>query len=125
MPASTSPVPAVASQGLDVALIGRTAVTLEETAALVESEGARALVVTADVGDEADVRRAARTILESSGAPRVVVHNAGVTRDKTLGRMTEDLWNLVIGINLDAEQRIDHELFERKVIRDNGNFIWE
>jgi 3-oxoacyl-[acyl-carrier protein] reductase len=62
-------------------------------------------------------------LLEAHGGVDVVVHNAGVTRDKTLGRMTEELWSMVIGINLDAEQRIDHELFERKVVRDNGRII--
>ena len=30
----------------------------------------------------------------------IVVHNAGVTRDKTLGNMKENLWDLVLNINL-------------------------
>jgi 3-oxoacyl-[acyl-carrier protein] reductase len=53
----------------------------------------------------------------------VVVHNAGVTRDKTLGRMSEDQWDVVLEVNLGAEQRIDHELFERQVVRANGRII--
>jgi 3-oxoacyl-[acyl-carrier protein] reductase len=52
-----------------------------------------------------------------------VVHNAGVTRDKTLGRMSEDLWDLVLSINLIAPQRIDKELFKEGVVRDNGRVV--
>jgi 3-oxoacyl-[acyl-carrier protein] reductase len=48
------------------------------------------------------------------------VHNAGVTRDKTLGRMTEEMWSTVLGINLTAEERINDALFEHGVLRENG-----
>lgn len=40
----------------------------------------------------------------------VVVHNAGITRDKTLGRMDEERWNSVIDVNLRAAQRITDAL---------------
>jgi 3-oxoacyl-[acyl-carrier protein] reductase len=53
----------------------------------------------------------------------IVVHNAGVTRDKTLGRMTDELWDLVIAINLQAIERIDAELFEREVVKENGRVV--
>jgi 3-oxoacyl-[acyl-carrier protein] reductase len=62
-------------------------------------------------------------LLEAHGGVDVVVHNAGVTRDKTLGRMTEDQWDLVLGINLIAPHRVDQELFGRKAVRDNGRVV--
>ena len=46
-----------------------------------------------------------------------------MTRDKTLGRMSAELWDMVIGINLTAPQRIDKELFARKAVRDNGRIV--
>jgi 3-oxoacyl-[acyl-carrier protein] reductase len=61
--------------------------------------------------------------LERHGGVDVVVHNAGVTRDKTLGRMTRDQWEMVIGINLTAEERINEELLARDVIRENGRIV--
>jgi len=60
---------------------------------------------------------------DEHGGVDVVVHNAGVTRDKTLGRMSEDLWDLVLSINVIAPQRIDEELFEQGVVRDNGRVV--
>jgi 3-oxoacyl-[acyl-carrier protein] reductase len=62
-------------------------------------------------------------LLEEHGGIDVVVHNAGVTRDKKLGGMRPELWDMVLGINLIAPQRIDQELFERKAVRDNGRIV--
>jgi 3-oxoacyl-[acyl-carrier protein] reductase len=53
----------------------------------------------------------------------VVVHNAGITRDKTLGRMARDQWDSVMAVNLIAPQRIDRELFGRKLVRAGGRFV--
>jgi 3-oxoacyl-[acyl-carrier protein] reductase len=68
-------------------------------------------------------RRIAEHVLEAHGGVDVLVHNAGVTRDKTLGRMPEDLWTTLIDINLSAEERIDDELFERGAVRENGRIV--
>jgi 3-oxoacyl-[acyl-carrier protein] reductase len=40
----------------------------------------------------------------------VVVHNAGITRDKTLGRMDAERWQSVIAVNLLAPLRISQQL---------------
>ena len=62
-------------------------------------------------------------LLEEHGGVDVVVHNAGVTRDRTLGRMDEDRWNTVLAINLTAQERIDDELLAREAIRENGRIV--
>jgi 3-oxoacyl-[acyl-carrier protein] reductase len=79
--------------------------------------------LTVDITDADAPERIAGHVLDAHSGVDVVVHNAGVTRDKTLGRMTEELWEMVIGINLDAPQRIDRELFERKAVRPNGRIV--
>jgi 3-oxoacyl-[acyl-carrier protein] reductase len=65
----------------------------------------------------------AEHLLEHHGGVDVVVHNAGVTRDKTLGRMTDELWEMVIGINLTAPERIDRELFEREAVKPGARIV--
>jgi len=62
-------------------------------------------------------------LLEEDGGVDVVVHNAGVTRDRTLGRMDEHRWNTVLAINLTAQERIDDELLAREAIRENGRIV--
>jgi len=61
--------------------------------------------------------------LAQHGGLDIIVHNAGVTRDKTLGNMTDKLWNMVIDINLGSEERINDELLAQNVIRANGRVI--
>jgi 3-oxoacyl-[acyl-carrier protein] reductase len=79
--------------------------------------------LTLDITDPAVPERIASYLAGEHEGVDVFVHNAGVTRDKTLGRMTEDLWNMVLGINLIAEERINDELFARDVVRENGRIV--
>jgi 3-oxoacyl-[acyl-carrier protein] reductase len=53
----------------------------------------------------------------------VVVHNAGVTRDRTIAKMPEDRWTSLIEINLSSEERIDDELLKRGLLRENGRIV--
>jgi 3-oxoacyl-[acyl-carrier protein] reductase len=76
-----------------------------------------------DITDDDAPGRIADYLMERHGGVDAVVHNAGITRDKTLGRMTDDLWEAVIEVNLHAPLRIDAELASREVIRDHGGTI--
>ncbi len=40
----------------------------------------------------------------------IIVHNAGITKDKTIAKMTAAMWQSVIDINLCAQERIDDAL---------------
>jgi 3-oxoacyl-[acyl-carrier protein] reductase len=42
--------------------------------------------------------------------PDIVVHNAGITRDKTLARMSEDQWDAVLAVNLESIERTNEAL---------------
>ena len=63
-------------------------------------------------------------LAEQHGRVDVVVHNAGVTRDKTLGGMDADRWSLPIAINLTAEERINDELLGREgLLSEDGRIV--
>jgi 3-oxoacyl-[acyl-carrier protein] reductase len=53
----------------------------------------------------------------------VVVHNAGVTRDRTIAKMPEDRWSELMEINLSSEERINEELLSRDLLRENGRIV--
>jgi 3-oxoacyl-[acyl-carrier protein] reductase len=53
----------------------------------------------------------------------VLVHNAGITRDKTLARMSAELWDSVIEVNLSAPERINAELHERGMLREGNRIV--
>ena len=65
-----------------------------------EATGRRAIAVAADVADEAAVIAAVDEIATRLGPPTVLVNNAGILRDRTLGKMTLDDWQSVIDVNL-------------------------
>ncbi|WP_263265017.1 3-oxoacyl-ACP reductase [Pseudomonas sp. RIT-PI-S] len=46
----------------------------------------------------------------------IVVHNAGITRDKTLANMTPEFWDPVIAVNLEAPLRLTQALIEHKAL---------
>ena len=53
----------------------------------------------------------------------IVVHNAGITKDKTIARMTEAAWHSVIDINLSAQERLDDALLAAGTLRDGGRIV--
>ncbi|MGW7535276.1 3-oxoacyl-ACP reductase [Amycolatopsis sp. NPDC054798] len=57
------------------------------------------------------------------GGVDVVVHNAGITRDKTLGNMTEGGWDSVIAVNLASQLAVNDKLLGDKILRENGRII--
>jgi 3-oxoacyl-[acyl-carrier protein] reductase len=63
-----------------------------------------------DVTDPEAPRTIASHCAREHGGADIVVHNAGITRDKTLGRMDEERWSSVIDVNLGAPERITTEL---------------
>lgn len=58
-----------------------------------------------------------------SGGVDAIVHNAGVTRDRTIAKMPEDRWASLMEINLSSEERIDDELLHRDLLRRNGRIV--
>jgi 3-oxoacyl-[acyl-carrier protein] reductase len=46
-----------------------------------------------------------------------------VTKDKTLGRMDEERWTVLLDINLSAEERINDALLERNLLREDGRIV--
>jgi 3-oxoacyl-[acyl-carrier protein] reductase len=92
-----------------------------ELAAVAQRIGGSSLAC--DITSEEAPEQIAAYVLEHHGGVDVVVHNAGITRDKTLGRMDEPVWQQVIDVNLTAPQRIDAALFTRHAVRENGRIV--
>lgn len=53
-----------------------------------------------DVQDPEAVESAVATIVERFGRIDVLVNNAGITRDRSLAKMSQDEWDAVIQTNL-------------------------
>jgi 3-oxoacyl-[acyl-carrier protein] reductase len=75
-----------------------------------------------DVASEDAARNIAQHLGERHGGVDIVVHNAGVTRDRTLSRMSERQWQELMQINLEAVLRISAALLEG-TLRDAGRIV--
>ena len=72
----------------------------QETVALIEAAGGKALLSQFDVADSAQVQTALDTIIEQCGGIDILVNNAGITRDGLLMKMKEEAWDQVLDTNL-------------------------
>ncbi len=68
-------------------------------------------------------QRIARHVKENHAGVDVVVHNAGITRDKKLANMDEERWTSVLDVNLVAPERITRELLDQGAINRNGRIV--
>jgi 3-oxoacyl-[acyl-carrier protein] reductase len=57
------------------------------------------------------------------GGVDVVVHNAGVTKDRTIAKMPEERWTQLMEINLSSEERINDALLEKDLLAANGRIV--
>lgn len=57
------------------------------------------------------------------GTLDILVHNAGITRDKTLARMTEAFWEQAIHVNLVAVHRVTAELLQGETLSPQARIV--
>jgi len=71
----------------------------------------------------ADAPQALVAAARAQGGWDVVVHNAGITRDKTIANMKEPLWQMVVDVNLSAQERINDALVESGALAPGGRIV--
>ena len=91
---------ALAEAGADLALVGRNVKKLKQTAEAVERAGRRALVLEADVTDEAAVEAARDAVIAEFGRADILFNNAGITSPKLLFDMQLEEWRRIADVNL-------------------------
>ncbi len=57
------------------------------------------------------------------GAFDVVVHNAGITRDKTIAKMPEAAWRSVLAVNLEAPLQLSNALLAHQGVNPGGRIV--
>jgi 3-oxoacyl-[acyl-carrier protein] reductase len=90
-----------AEEGASVAVLD-----LDETSAadsagkLATSQAQKHVGIACDVSDSNSVQAAVDRVVAELGALHILVNNAGVTRDNLLFKMTDDDWDIVMGVHL-------------------------
>src|SRR3954452_12240918 len=89
------------------------------------------LALQLDITSPDAPRALAEYLTSRFGGVDIVVHNAGVTRDKTIARMDESKWDMVLDINLSSQERINDVLLghdpsvsgKTAVLKDGGRIV--
>lgn len=79
-------------------------------------------VLTVDITSE-DAGKEIAEAAQKRGGLDAVIHNAGVTRDKTLAKMDEKKWDMVININLGSIAKLNRYLLDNDVLKDHARIV--
>jgi len=90
----------LASDGMAVAVLDLDEAACAGTVKEIADAGGRAIAVGADVSQGDQVEAAVERVASELGPPAVLVNNAGVIRDNLLFKMTDDDWEMVLGVHL-------------------------
>lgn len=79
-------------------------------------------ILTVDITSD-DAGAQIKEAAERRGGLDGVIHNAGITRDKTLAKMDEKKWDIVININLASIAKLNRYMFDNDVLKDSARIV--
>jgi 3-oxoacyl-[acyl-carrier protein] reductase len=113
----------LAQDGFAVGVLDLTEDSCKDTVAAIQAAGGTALALGADVSDAAQVTAAVGKVAEELGPPTVLVNNAGVLRDNLLFKMSEDDWDLVLGVHLRGAFLMSREVQKHQTEQGWGRIV--
>jgi 3-oxoacyl-[acyl-carrier protein] reductase len=117
---------AFASEGADVVINHPAAAetaAAEQVAAAVRQAGRRALVVRADVSQEAEVERLVAAARDAFGHIDILVNNAGIAAAAAVHEMTTETWDRVLGVHLRGTFMMTRAVLGEMYARNSGRII--
>ena len=102
---------ALAEQGANVAIdYCHSKDAADQTCAQLRELGVRTNAYQADVSIAEQVDGMVAAVLEEFGPVSILVNDAGITRDKSFIKMTRQMWDEVIAVNLSGPFNVTHAL---------------
>jgi NAD(P)-dependent dehydrogenase (short-subunit alcohol dehydrogenase family) len=115
---------AMAREGCDVAITGRSTALLEEVAREIEDLGRSSLALTADMTVDDEVRGIARKTLDAFGRVDVLVNNAATIYPRTnLVDFDFDDWRAVMDVNVVSVALLTQAVLPSMIQRRAGKII--
>lgn len=96
---------ALAEQGAEVVGTATSAEGAESISAAMKEAGLNGYGIVMNVADPGSIEEGLKAVAEKSGAPVILVNNAGITRDNLLMRLKDDDWTSVLETNLSSVYR--------------------
>ena len=89
----------LAAAGADVAVSGRHADVLEDTAGAIRAGGRRSAAIVCDVSERSQVDALITRVKKDLGDPLILVNNAGIAGSAKLSETTDDMWEAMLRVN--------------------------
>src|SRR5437667_5996774 len=114
-----------AREGADVAVIARTQTEVAEVASEVADRYAvKSFFAVCDVSKSESVQQAISEVGEYFGRdPEILVNNAGVAESSSFARTSDDLWNRIMGVNLNGPFYCTRSVLPSMIERGWGRII--
>mgnify|MGYP005842506621 FL=1 len=94
---------ALAAEGAKVAVnYNSSEAAAREVVDTIVANGGEAMPIRANVSQVDEARRMVQEVIDRWGRVHILVNNAGITRDRTLRKMTDEDWSTVIQNNLNS-----------------------
>jgi 3-oxoacyl-[acyl-carrier protein] reductase len=93
----------------------------EELSAVANRISGAALQLDITASDAPDAL--VKYLRERHGGVDIVVHNAGITRDKRLANMKDAAWDAVLAVNLSSQLAVNDALLDEDALRPGGRVI--
>ena len=94
-----------------------------ETKAEIEKKKVKCTVYQADVSKTDEADKMVADILKEQGGVDILVNNAGINRDRSFLKMTREMWDEVLGVNLNGPFNITHGLLPHMAEKGWGRVI--
>ena len=110
-------------EGANVVLVARTASEIEAVAEAIQKTGREALAVPTDVANKSEVQSMVRKTLERFGKVDILMNNAGVAGTSPIPKITEELWDLNIAVNLKGVFLCTQAVFSHMCEQGHGHIL--
>ncbi|MBO2944026.1 3-ketoacyl-ACP reductase [Paenibacillus sp. F411] len=115
---------ALASEGVHVGLIARTAEDLQSLSKLItEQYGVKAIGAAADISLQSEVEAAFAVISQELGAIDILINNAGIAQFGNLLEMETEEWKKIIDVNLMGTYHMLRTVLPSMMERASGDVI--
>ena len=113
----------LAGAGADIVIAARDAEKTAQAVQEIEALGVRAIGLTVDVTDEAQIRQMVADTVDALGRVDILVNNAGTVVRKTPDQTTTEEWDLVLDVNLRSAFLASREVYPRMQQQGGGKII--
>ncbi|MFO0903373.1 MAG: beta-ketoacyl-ACP reductase [Pirellulales bacterium] len=115
---------ALAAQGADVAVVCNTGGELAlQVRQAIRALGRRSEVYARNIAVEEQAARLREEVLRDFGRVDILVNNAGITRDKSFKKMTKEMWDEVLDVDLTGVFFVTRQFIDDMAARGWGRVV--